>query len=237
MLVAATISLISIHQARSLSEEEIQIFEKALIASKERELRNYVELALDSIEHIVTSHVISDDKAQHQVKAILDSLTYGEDGYFFLYDQHGVNLVHPIQPELVGKNLIDLQDKNGDFVIQNLLEIAADGGGFHRYLWKKPSLGDLEDKLSYVVELPRWNWMLGTGLYLGDIAAEVAKTRSQVKENIRNTFLTVLLIVSFSVVLTTLIGVAMNIHGQRQADQRLQDIVHRYIRFQVAERR
>lgn len=237
LLVAVTISLISFSQAKNLSEQEIETFERTLLASKKQELRGYVELALDSIAYVQNDPSLDDVEVQRQVKSILHSLTYGEDGYFFLYDRDGVNLVHPIQPELVGQNLINLQDNNGDYVIQNLLRLAREGGGFHRYLWKKPSLDHLEDKLSYVVQLPRWQWMLGTGLYLDDIAAEVAKTRNQVKQNIRNTFLTVLVIVTFTMLLTTLIGVAMNIHGHRQADERLQDIVHRYIRMQVAERR
>ncbi len=40
---------------------------------------------------------------------------------FFAYDAQGTNLVHPIQPELVGQNLSQLQDERGDFLIQALL--------------------------------------------------------------------------------------------------------------------
>lgn len=35
-------------------------------------------------------------------------------GYFFLYDLDGVNLMHPRQPELVGRNLIEMRDAGGE---------------------------------------------------------------------------------------------------------------------------
>lgn len=79
LLVALTISVISYTQARSLSEAEIQTFEETLLASKQEELRNYVELAMDSIAHTVNSHTYTEEQAKQQVKTILNSLTYGED--------------------------------------------------------------------------------------------------------------------------------------------------------------
>ncbi|MES9968130.1 MAG: cache domain-containing protein, partial [Sedimenticola sp.] len=180
---------------------------------------------------------IDEYTAQEEVKRILNGLTYGDDGYFFVYDRSGVNLVHPILGDIVGRNLYDLQDANGDYVIRNLLSIAAQGGGFHRYLWNKPSTGKDEDKLSYAVELPRWRWMLGTGLYIDDIAQEVAKIRNQVNINIRNTFFTVLLIIGLTVIIIVIIGLAINLHESRLADVRLRELAHKSVRFQVNERR
>ena len=40
------------------------------------------------------------------------------DMYLFIYDLSGKNVVHPVQPEFEGKNLIDLQDINGKPVIR-----------------------------------------------------------------------------------------------------------------------
>ncbi|MET0116067.1 MAG: cache domain-containing protein [Sedimenticola sp.] len=237
LLVASAITLISVNQAHTLSEEEIRTFEENLLSSKRRELKHYISLALTSIDHIVRDQGIDEYTAQEEVKRILNGLTYGDDGYFFVYDRSGVNLVHPILGDIVGRNLYDLQDANGDYVIRNLLDIAAQGGGFHRYLWNKPSTGKDEDKLSYAVELPRWRWMLGTGLYIDDIAQEVAKIRNQVNINIRNTFFTVLLIIGLTVIIIVIIGLAINLHESRLADVRLRELAHKSVRFQVNERR
>ena len=194
-------------------------------------------MALAAIDHAYSAPGLESGAAQTRVKAILRHLTYGDDGYFFVYDREGTNLVHPIQPELVGRNLLDLTDSNGDPIIRNLLRLAEAGGGYHRYRWNKPSRGQQEDKLSYVVQLPKWRWMLGTGLYLDDIGREVANIREQVKQNIRNTFFTVLVITSVTVVLIVLIAIAFNLHEHRLADARLRQLAQRSLQFQLSERR
>jgi two-component system NarL family sensor kinase len=239
MLVTSAVAWLGMNQARQLSEEEIRLFEQHLLGSKQRELENYVSLALTSIAHIVDTAGPDDAQAKSAVKQILTDMTFGDDqdGYFFVYTLEGVNLVHPTQPELVGQDLYDMQDARGNYVIRNLLERARQGGGFHRYLWEKPSKQAREEKISYAVMLPKWNWMLGTGLYLDDIIREVAKIRAEVNRNIRNTFFTVLVIMSVAVVLVVLLGVAINLHENRLADSRLRLLAHRSILANVADRR
>ncbi|MFW1676934.1 cache domain-containing protein [Pontibacter sp. JAM-7] len=236
-LVTVVVTMISMNQARHLSEQEIQTFEENLLSSKRNELMNYVDMAMNAIAPVVANAEPGDAAAEAELKRILNNLNYGDDGYFFMYTAEGVNLVHPVQPELVGLNLYDLQDRDGRYVIRNLLRLASEGGGFFRYLWEKPSRGDLEDKLSYVVLIPKFNWMMGTGLYIDDIAKEVASIRLKVTQNIRNTFFTVLAILAATLVVIALIGVAINIHATQLADKSLRDMAHRYVQFQVAQRR
>lgn len=237
LLVTSVITVISLKQAHQLSELEISMFEENLLATKRQELRNYVSLAMTSVSHLLGHADLDQPEVQVEIRAILNDLTYGTDGYFFVYDRDGVNLVHSRQPELVGQNLIDIQDRNGIYVIRNLLEKAQQGGGFQRYIWRKPSEDGLEDKLSYVVNIPELDWMMGTGLYLDDIADEVAKIRHEVTSNIRNTFYTVLAIVTAAAVLIILIGVAINVHATQQADTRLRALAQKYVNWQVGQRR
>ncbi len=237
LLVTGIITFMSVKQSQALSELEIKTFEQNLLASKRSELKNYVGLALTSIKQAMDTPWLHEFEAQAEVKRILDGLTYGEDGYFFVYDADGVNLVHPAQPELVGQNLFDLQDDNDTFVFRDLFAVAKEGGGFHRYVWRKPSKGGNEDKLSYVVLIPEWGWMIGTGLYVDDIAKEVARARQEVTLNIRNTFFTVLVITAASAIIIVLIGIAINVHESRLADARLRYLAHKSVQFQVSQRR
>jgi two-component system NarL family sensor kinase len=237
VLVAGAIALINTNQARILSNQEIETFEQNLLISKKQALENYISLALTSIDHIISDLSLDEQTAREEVKHILNRLTYGDDGYFFVYDQQGTNLVHPILSDIVGQNLYDMQDSNDNYVIRNLLQIAAEGGGFYGYYWNKPSSNIEEAKISYVVQLPRWQWMMGTGLYIDDIASEVAKIRAQVDSNIKNTFFTMIMIITATVIIIILIGIAINLHESRLADMRLRKLAHQTVRLQVSERR
>ena len=107
--------------------------EESMLAAKRTELRHYVELAKTSIEHIYQSGR-DDALAREEVMRILSSMACGDDGYFFAYDSHGTNLVHPRQPDLVGNQPLEVRDPQGVAVIQRLFETAKSGDGFLRYI-------------------------------------------------------------------------------------------------------
>ncbi len=105
VLVSASISWISIYQTKTLGKREVEIFHQNLIQSKEAALKDTVDVAFDSISYIYNDPTLEESVAKTRVKAILNRLSYGADGYFFAYDKYGTNLVHPVLPELVGGEL------------------------------------------------------------------------------------------------------------------------------------
>ena len=66
---------------------------------------------------------------------------HDKSGYFFVFE-NGVTVLHAAQPDLEGKDLIDLQDVNKVYVIKELDEIAKAGGGYLEYHWDKPGKGN-----------------------------------------------------------------------------------------------
>ncbi|HEU4373103.1 MAG TPA: cache domain-containing protein, partial [Telluria sp.] len=128
ILALAAIALFVRHQAITLAQQQRATIQQAYMASKEAELKHYVALATHSVAHLYDSG--RDDAATlDEAKRILSSLSYGKDGYFFIYDLKGNNLMHPRQPELVGHNLWNLRDGNGEPTVQRLIERANAGGG------------------------------------------------------------------------------------------------------------
>ena len=85
--------------------------------------------------------------------------------YVFAYDFKGTNKALPTKPELVGKNLMNLKDADGKFVIKDLIGVAKNGGGWHQYKWENPTTKKIADKASYVVKVNDELW-LGCGIYL-----------------------------------------------------------------------
>lgn len=235
LLALCAIALTVRHQAAVLAEQQRNSVQVAYLASKEAELRHYVALATRSIDTLYQSGR-SDAATLAAAKKILGQLDYGDDGYFFVYDTTGVNLVHPRQPELVGKNLWELRDIEGNPTIQRLIQRALAGGGLERYLWTKPSTHTVVPKLGYVVSLPRWGWILGTGIYLDDVDRVVNKVDTQITGNIQNTLLWIAAIATASVLLIGLSGLALNFSEYRLADAKLKVLAQRVVRSQEDER-
>lgn len=223
------------YQAGLLAQQQRASVEAAYLASKEAELQHYVSLATHSIAHLYESGR-NDEEALNEAKAILAKLEYGDDGYYFLYNLEGKNLMHPRQPQLVGRNLWELRDPKGSPTIQRLIAQANAGGGYVRYLWEKPSSQKVVLKLGYVIKLERWGWMLGTGIYLDDVDAAIAKIDTQISGNIENTMLWIAGIAIASVLIIALSGLALNISEYRVADAKLRVLAQRVVRSQEDER-
>lgn len=235
LLAIAVIGGLLVFETQRLDRQQAQLLEDVLLNAKRDELRSYVALALTSINHLYGTGR-DDEASKEQAKAILSSMNFGDDGYFYVYAQDGLNLVHPRQPDLIGTNLWNMHDADGVFVIRELIARANEGGGFQRYLWPKPSTGKVERKLGYAVALPRWGWTLGTGIYLDDVDAAAAKLRGNLLESVRQTLVGLATVAVIAALGVFAGGLALNISEQRQADRKLKALAHRVVSSQEEER-
>jgi two-component system NarL family sensor kinase len=232
---AALIAWAVSQQEKSLSERERALVESAYMANREIELRHYVDLAQSVIAPLYQSGR-DDEAAKAEAMRLLAALDYGTDGYFFLYDMSGRNLMHPRQPELMGRNLWEMRDAQGQPIIQQLIAKARDGGGYVQYVWQKPSTQQITPKLGYVISLPRWDWMLGTGLYLDDIDATLAQLDQQVSDNVRTTMWWIAGISLAGIAVLGACGLALNLSESREADHKLRLLARQVVKSQEDER-
>jgi signal transduction histidine kinase len=69
-----------------------------------------------------------------------------KDTYVFVVDMNGVDRVNPAFPNLEGRNLLDLTDTEGKYLVREMLKVAQNHRvGWVDYLWPKPG-----DSLSLV---------------------------------------------------------------------------------------
>lgn len=235
LLAVAVICALVIVQNQRLGEQQAQLIESAILSSKRAELKNYLTLALSVIAPL---HAVGrgDAQAQRQALETLAKINFGQDGYFFVYDAKGRNLMHPRQAELVGKDLWSMTDAHGLPAVQALLKSATSGDGFQRYSWRKPSSGQETDKLAYVVMLEDWGWMLGTGIYLEDVERATSQLRAEVEGGIFTTMLAIASVALIAVLLVFGGGLTLSIEEHRLADSRLQALNQRIISLQEEER-
>lgn len=235
VLAIAVICALVISLNRQLGDQQAQLIEDSILASKRAELKNYVEMAQSLIEPLYDDGH-GDAHAQQQVLEELRKLSFGINGYFFVYDHEGRSLMHARQSELVGKYLWDMKDPHGLPVIQALLKSAQSGEGFQRYAWNKPSSGQVTDKLAYVVMLDRWGWMLGTGIYLEDVERATQQARAEVAMGIRKTMMAIAVVALVAVLFVFATGMTLNVSEHRLADKKLQRLTQRIVSLQEEER-
>ncbi len=90
-----------------------------------------------------------------------------QDVYVFVHDQKGVELVTP-SPELQGTSLLDFQDVNGKFVLQDTIAMLRDqDAGWIDYMWHRPGETSPSKKSSYVRKVKVGGDVLyvGAGVY------------------------------------------------------------------------
>lgn len=106
------------------------------------------------------------------IRKALNPIRYEEDrsGYYFVY-QDTTNIANPPKKSVQGKNLKDAKDPNGVYVIRELRNQAAAGGGFVEYIWPKPGAGE-QPKISYAMMIPGTDLWIGTGVYIDNIEAK-----------------------------------------------------------------
>ena len=227
-------------KTQGLSSQQAQEFKSAIVDHRKNELRDHVSIVQSVVRHLRPSDSAlndTDDENEAQLIQILSSIEFSEDGYFYVYDEKGNNIVHPKQPYRIGKNWIDLQDSQGKRVISSLIYEAQSGGGFTEYLWEKPSSGQIARKIGYSEMLADRSWMIGTGAYFDDIDKQVADVQSAMNPYIQSTLLTGALIGSLAVLAVFLGGLHLQLSEKKMADNKLQHLTRRIVHTQDEERR
>ena len=236
ILAGAVIALTVARQSRSAAESEIAFLEQELIAAKKAELKNYLMLARTAFGNIYGRALPDDAQAKLEVSRILAAMLYGRDGYFFVYDYDGTNIVSPRRTELIGRNQLDLTDAAGRRIVREMIAIARQGGGYLTYDWPKPSTGRNARMISYVVGLQDWRWAVGTGIFIDDVLATVAGERQEVQQRVRQTFVTIGTITLAALLLVFGSGMIINIRERRLADAKLKRLTQRILDTQEEER-
>lgn len=225
-------------ESQRLSKQTLNTLESFLMESKKQELLNYTSIATSAVDHIYASSETNNEVAKNLVSNILENMLYdGDNGYFFAYDYKGTNIAHPKQPFRVGENWWELEDDQGNKLVQALIQNAKDGGGYYEYFWEKPSDGTIKHKLSYSWSLDKWEWMLGTGIYIDDLNAQVQVLQNKIDYQIQSNERIILTVAVLSIFLISILGLILSLTEKVQTDYKLHELSQRVTDLQEEERR
>ncbi len=112
----------------------------------------------------------TEEEAKMDAQEVIRHARYSEVEYFWINDDKGFMLMHPIATQLENTDVSGLEDPDGKrFIVEMMDVVKSDGGGVVRYQWPKPGKEEPQPKISYVKGFSEWGWIIGTGIYVDDL--------------------------------------------------------------------
>jgi signal transduction histidine kinase len=207
-------------------------FEAALIQEKRVLIKELAGSVCDLLGHYhqrTISGELTVEEAQDRVLKRIRAMHYGPEnkGYFWIHDLEPRMVMHPYRPDLEGRNIAGLKDSEGTPLILEMnrtVQEQPSRDGYVDYLWQWMDEADTEvPKFSYVRLFEPWGWVVGTGVYLKDVHAEVALVTRGFRHNL---YIAFLIIAVFCGYLITR-GVRGEVQRQ-QSQQRLHEAFERF---------
>jgi len=168
-VVLSAFGLLVVVVTLMLSERNLMMEERA------NNLKGMVDIATGIASHyhdLAKSQDLPEEVAKERALKAIGKLRYGDGEYFWVNDLQVRMLMHPIKPELEGKDLSSSTDPSGKHLFVAFVDtVKKDGQGFVDYLWPKPGHEKPVPKISYVKGYTPWGWVVGSGVYVDDVQA------------------------------------------------------------------
>ncbi len=164
----------------------IPSFEDRLLDRKRETIREVTNVAfsiLGEYEDDVRRGRATLEGAQRAAADRIRNLRYGAEGkdYFWIQDLRPRMIMHPYRPDLDGRDLSEFQDPRGVRIFVEFVRTLHDrADAYVEYVWQWKDNPDLlAPKQSYIKKFAPWGWIVGTGLYLDDVRAEIQAMASR----------------------------------------------------------
>ena len=113
---------------------------RLLLEERQNGVKQLVEIGYDMLKHsqkMVADGKVSEADAKQRAMSVIGALRYGNGEYFWINDMHPKMVMHPIKPELDGKDLTDNKDPDGKYLFRAFVETvktSSSGSGYVPYM-------------------------------------------------------------------------------------------------------
>jgi methyl-accepting chemotaxis protein len=165
MISAWTWGSFNAYMAYNIMEKDVKERNKFLVET--------AHSMIDGLQKDVADNKLTKDDAQSQAKIFLRKARY-ENGkqYFWINGTNGQAIMHPMLPELETQDISQTKKNVYDLFMSfaKAVEKNPDGIEFD-YMWPKPGMDKtlLFPKSSYIMAIPEWGWIVGTGVYVDEL--------------------------------------------------------------------
>lgn len=195
-------------------------FEETVLDKKREMIRELTNSFWSLIEEYDLQD-ISKDEAQQQVAARIQQIRYGSENkdYFWIIDRQPKMIMHPYREDLLNADLGSYEDPNGKKIFVEAVKLVEQKGeGFIDYMWQwKDDSTRIVPKLSYVREYKPWGWIIGTGIYLDDVQAEIS--------NLKKSLLNIALLIATVIILMILFVIRASLKIEKRRSDAEADLL------------
>ena len=142
---------------------------------------SYIKLFEPFDWHIGMGEYIDDMtfNTKEEILSDIATIRFGVDGYIFVNSTNKKALVFD------GKKLPKPKDYTNDFLYEKQIEaIKNEKGDFFFYKFKKLRTIEEYPKLAFVKEYEKWGWIIGAGVYIDEVDANIIKKKENYIEGI-----------------------------------------------------
>ncbi|RBM46683.1 chemotaxis protein [Vibrio tarriae] len=204
LIIALSMMYFTFSETHLLSQEQMRNTRETMMEMKQAELKSYLQIADTALAPLKARQATLDEALE-----ILREIQFGQSGYIFGYDAKGTRLLLGKATNGLGDNFMNMQDTQGNYLIQDLLKNAK-LDKFTTYYFPKPGEQTPLPKLSYSVYLPQWDLTIGTGFYTDDVDAEIATMEARAEERLEQGLYTLAGITLLIVILVSVMAIMIN---------------------------
>ncbi|WP_104725781.1 methyl-accepting chemotaxis protein [Helicobacter felis] len=202
------LTILSQYIEREVLDKVIGAFNRNALIKRELVIQHDVFLIKSGIEEYFTRHP-KDVALKMTIDYFKKINAIKGRAYVLALRKDGTLIVDSVHPELVGKNVLDVQDRNGGFFYKEYIQRALSDpkGGFYRHNLKRPHpSSEGEDCVSYSYYDPISDLVIVTVSYVSAIYKSMEKARENANALATENFRILLYTAFFSTLV--IIGIA-----------------------------
>lgn len=170
------------------TSHELEDYRNSIIAERKAQLYKIIEVVegrITFLEEEIQAGKITREAARRQLLNELRYIKYGQDDYVWASDYNSVLISHP-DPQLNNTDFSQRKDVNGKLIVPPMVAGAqVTGEGYHSYLWRRLGEKNPTEKLTYYKNIPQFNMVIGTGIYMDDVETTVRLKKNTAIDELR----------------------------------------------------
>ncbi len=162
---------------QSLSKQAINWKTSASLVGEE--IKTYKETANQSARlqvaaqaEAISKFVNNSNDNIEKIKDIIANMKVGKTGYVFVLSYDGKYIVSKDRKR-DGENIWESKDANNALFIQEMISkgkaLSGDKYDFSVYSWKNTGEDKARDKISAIINVPKYKWIIGVGTYFDEL--------------------------------------------------------------------